>query len=800
MLKNYLIVAFRHIIKNKLFSFINVGGLAIGITSFVLILLYVNGELQYDKYNRNTDNLYRIIKYSLETGEFSALQPVVLMQHLLNEIPEIDKGGIMLHYDCDLSTGNKVFHEDNFVFCDPAIFDMFSWEIVTGDKNKPFKNANSILLTHEMAEKYFGNEDPIGKIIRCDDTYNYVVDGIIKIPEKTHVKLDFLVSMSSVENLYGSFVNNWYNSSCHIYLALKNNSDAKVVEQKIDNCAVKNGGEDFIEEEFKLQALKEIHLYSADIQYDRAIKGNIIYVRSFIFIAILIILIACLNYINLSTAKATSRAKEIGVRKVLGSYKGKLIKQMLGETFLITSIAGMLSFLLLEISIPFFNELSGQNISMISDGKLILLVITILVLFISFFSGIYPAFVLSGMQPIAAIKGTKQLLQSVGKNELVSIGFRKVLFVVQLCITMGLIITSLVIYKQLEFTRSKNMGFKKEQLLVINNPMDDNFFQRYQNYKNAIKQNPDILEVTASHNVPSKNLNNHCGIRLVHQDEDATLSMALVSVDFNFFKTIGATVIKGRDFSVKQLTDSANACIINEVAAKVLNLKSPVGVKLKGFFAERTKNIIGVVKDINYRSFHYKVQPMVFIVSEDKYPFFVLNFIVKINTSNTSATIKFLENEFKKTAPQWSFNYYFVDENFKNLYLLEEHAKTVVGIFTILAIIISVFGLFGLIFFITESKIREISIRKVFGANVKGLIASVLKDFFKLVVIAAIFIMPVSYVLLNRWLESFAYRINIGFDIFAIALLISLLIVFATIIFQTYKAANTNPAKALKYE
>lgn len=800
MLKNYFIVAFRHIIKNKLFSLINIGGLAIGITSFVLILLYVHSELQFDKYNKNADDLYRIINYSLETGEYSSIQPVVLMQHLLNEIPEIDKGGILLQYDCNLSTKNKVFHEENFVFCDSTIFDMFSWGIVTGDKNKPFKNANSILLTDEMAKKYFGNENPIGKIIRCDDTYNYIVDGIIKIPKNTHLKLDFLVSMNSVSKLYGNSVNNWYNSSCNIYLLLKNNSNPKIVEQKINKCAIKNGGENFSEEEFKLQALKEIHLYSSQIQYDRAIKGNIIYVRSFIFIAILIILIACLNYINLSTAKATSRAKEIGIRKVLGSYKGKLIKQMLGETFLITSISGMLSLLLLEISIPFFNEFSGQNINLITDGKLILAVIITLVALISFFSGIYPAFILSGLQPIAAIKGTKQLVQSVGKSGLVSIGFRKVLFVVQLCITMGLIIASLVIYKQLEFTQNKNMGFKKEQLLVINNPMDDHFFQRYQNYKNAIKQNPDILEVTASHNVPSKNINNYVGTRLAHQDENASLSMALVSVDFNFFKTIGATIITGRDFSEKYLTDSINACIVNEASAKALNLKSPVGVKLKGFYGERTKNIIGVVKDINYRSFHYKVQPMVFIVSENKYPFFVLNFIVKINTSNTSTTIKFLEKELKKVAPQWSFNYYFVDENFNNLYQLEEHAKTVVVIFTILGILISAFGLFGLILFITESKTKEISIRKVFGANVKRIIYNILIDFFKLIVFAAIIIMPIVYLALDKWLASFAYRINLGFGVFALALLLSLFIVFTTIIYQTYKAANANPAKALKYE
>ena len=800
MLKNYLIVAIRHILKNKLFTFINISGLAIGMTSFILLMLYVYNELKYDRYNENIENLYRIIEYSKQTGEYGAVEPVILKKYIVDGIPEINKGGIIVPYECNLSTGGVVFHEKNFALCDTSIFDMFSWKIIKGDKKKPFTNANSILLSPEMAEKYFGNDNPIGKTISCDDSINYLVSGIVEIPKETHLKLDFLVSTATLEKLNAGSINNWYNSSCNIYLQVENEANIKNIEQKINNIARKNSKGVVYDTQFKLQAVKKIHLYSNNIQYDNAIKGNIVYIRSFIFIALLILIIASLNYINLSTAKAGSRAKEIGIRKVLGSYKRKLIKQMLGETVIVTSVAGIFSLLLLEISIPFFNELSGMSVSIVNNGKFILLITTILVLTISFISGIYPAFILSTLQPIDAIKGTKQLFGVHNRKGLWDIGFRKILFIVQICITMGLIISSLVIYQQIEFIRQKNIGFNKEQLLVVTNPEVGKFFQRYRNYKNAIRQNTNILAISASHNIPSNEINNYCGIRLAGANKDSDKEVAFVSVDFSFFKTIGAQIVKGRDFSGKFVTDSINACIINEAAAKILNLDKPIGKKLKGFYDSKPREIIGVLKNINFRSFHYKAQPMVFIVSERKYPWYVSNFVLKINTSNTSSTIKYLETEFNKIEPKLAFNYYFIDENFENLYKLEEHAKTVIDIFTSLAVLISVIGLYGLIYFIAESKTREISIRKIFGAKVKRLIYNVLFDFFKLIVVASIIIVPLSYILLNQWLKSYAYRIDIGFGVFIIAFLISAFIVFATIIYKTYRAANINPAKALKYE
>ncbi len=802
MIKNYFIVAIRHILKNKLFTFINISGLAIGMTGFILLSLYVYHELQYDKYNKNLNRLYRIINQDKETGEYDAVLPVKLKKYLEDEIPEVEKAGYIGNYECDLKADNKVFHEVNFFFCDSSILDMFSWKIIEGNKNKPFKNANSVLISPEMAKKYFGNENPIGRIIRCDDTFNFVVSGVIEIPQKTHLKIDFLASSEAEKDIYPSAFSNWYNSSCTIYLLLKDNDniDVENVEEKIGQIAGKNSEGELSDVVFELQPVDKIHLYSSNIQYDQAIKGDIVYVKAFVFIAILILIIAALNYVNLSTAKSGSRVKEIGVRKVLGAHKKKLIYQMLGETLLITFIAALFSLLLLEISIPFFNKLSGIQISLMTNLGLIAFVLLFLIGIISLFAGIYPAFILSSLHPAAAVKGTKQIYINLKQKGIFNIGFRKTLFIVQICITMGLIITSVVIYKQVKYIAEKDMGFNREQLLVIDNPMDDNFMNRYEHFKNAISKNPYIEGVTAAHNVPSKNINNFCGIRLAYNDEEEQKFVAFISVDFNYFKTLGAKIVKGRDFSEKNTTDSINACIINEATAKMLGLKDPIGKKLKGFYGNQQKEIIGVVKDINFRSLHYKVQPMVFIVSEKEYPWFIYHFIVKVRHENISQTLNFLEKEFKKLAPQWAFNYYFVDKSFENLYKKEESAKSVITVFTLLAILISVIGLYGLIYFIAESKTKEISIRKVFGAKVDALIRSILLDFFKLIIIASIIIVPVSWVLLSKWLNTYIFHIKIGVWIYFIAFLISAFIVFATIIFKTYQAANINPAKALKYE
>ena len=796
MLKNYLIVALRHILKNKLFTLINISGLAIGMASFVLVLLYVNHEYKYDRYNKNAERIYRVVEYNTEADEKYGDTPKLLLPTIIDAVPEIENGTRISNFYGSVSVDNKVFFEENFFLCDSSVFDVFSWKMILGHKNEVFKDAHSIIISKRISEKYFGEQNPIGEIIKYENEYNYVVKGIFEIPEKTHLKIDFIAPMSGLKFLDEFSLTSWIAYGANTYLLLKKGSDISSVEDKITKIAKEHSKGNLKNSILQLQPLLQLYLHSNDLLDDSSKHGNIQNIKIFVLVSVLILLIACFNYINLSTAKEASRAKEIGVRKVLGAHKRILMKQLLGESLIVTIFAAVLSLLIIEISLPWFTNISGTNIQFWDVWKQIVILIGILVLFISVFAGAYPAFVLSKQQPIIALHSNKSVNV---KKAFLNINFRSLLLIMQIGITMGLIIASIVIYRQMEFVGNKNLGFDKKQLLVIENPYSEKMYQRYYQFKDAIAKYPSIISFAASSDIPSKETNYHGQLRLKGQTHEKSKAMGFISGDFNFLKTMRATIISGRDFSSKNLTDSISACILNQAAVVALKIKKPLGKKLTGFWGKiKEKTVIGVIENIHYNSLHEKPEPITYVVSRT--PIFATNFILRVSTKEIAETISFLEKEFKKIAPGRPFQYYFIDKSFDNLYKVEQRVKTVVTIFTLIAVFISVFGLFGLILFITESKTKEISIRKVFGANVKVIVYSILKDFSKLIAFAAIITMPIAYFSLDKWLENFAYHIDIGFGVFVLALLLSLFIVFATIIYQTYKAANTNPAKALKYE
>jgi putative ABC transport system permease protein len=625
--------------------------------------------------------------------------------------------------------------------------------------------------------------------------------GIMEdIPLQSHLRPDIVGSILSLKTLNPSALNRWQNSSVNIYFQLSKNAIVPDIEDKIQQSIVENGGDAYEDVDFILQPLLRIHLYSSHIKWDDSIRGNIIYVRGFLLIAILILLIACFNYINLSTAGSFTRAKEIGIRKVAGAYRQELIGQFLGESIITVIIAFVIAIALVEVFGQQFNLLTGKELGILSLPLYqIIILFAGLILIIAVFAGSYPAFVLSRFKPILVLKGSKRIeTTKSGKTSLFNL--RYLLTIFQFTITTALIVSSVIIYKQLNHVNSKSMGMDKEHLVVIENPWDSLMTQRYNAYKNILLQNPDIKMVSAAYNIPPGEINNYARVRPPEIQEEDSDVIGLVAVDYNFFKTIDAKIIDGRDFARENTLDANNTCIINEATVKSLGLENPVGQRLSHFYDTIVRTVVGVVKDIHYRSFHEPVKPMVFYVSEEEYPMFTPNIVVRLHPGDLQSTMGFLQDEFEKIAPQWTFNYYFVDQKFDSLYRAEQNAGKIISLFTLLAIFVSSFGLFGLVLFITTSKTKEIGIRKVLGASVITIRKELMLDFAKLIVISYIIAFPVSYYVMDKWLANFTTTVSINIGVFVIAASITFLIAYATVIFIVHKAATTNPVEALKYE
>jgi putative ABC transport system permease protein len=801
MFKNYIKTAIRNIWRDKISSMINIFGLAIGIASFILIFLYVYDEVKYDKYNKKTENIYRLLVKAPNTGNIYAIQPGVMYDFLSNSIPEIEATTRISHRDGNVSYNDKVFFEKNFLMADPAIFQIFSWNLKSGNPQTVLNEPHSIVLSESMAEKYFGDDNPVGKILTYNNEYDFTVTGIMEdIPLQSHLRPDFVASIQSLKTLNPSALSEWLNSSVNYYFLVSGTANIEDVEGKIQKSIIKNGNSDFEGLKYILQPLDEIHLYSGNIKWDDSIRGNIVYVRGFLLIAVLILLIACFNYINLSTAGSFARAKEIGIRKVVGADRHRLMGQFLGESVITVLFAFIIAIAMVEVLGDSFSTLTGKDLSLHALPFLHMVILfSAIILIIAFVAGSYPAFILSKFKPVSVLKGSKNI-NGLSSNKKTLFNLRYILTVFQFTITTALIVSSVIIYKQLNLIRDKNMGFDKDNLVVIENPWDSLMTQRYKTYKNRLSQNPDIVMVSAAYNVPPGEINNYSRVRPPEMTEEEGGTLGLVAVDYNYFKTIGAKIIKGRDFSEKNASDANNTCILNEAAVKKLKLENPVGQRLSHFYDTIVRTVVGVVGDIHYRSLHEPVKPMVFFVSENEYPMFSPNIIIRLNSKNKQETMAFLQDEFKKLAPKWTVNYYFVDEKFNSLYRSEENAGKIITLFTLLAIFVSSFGLFGLVLFITASKTKEIGIRKVLGASIATIRKELMHDFVVLIIIAYAIAFPVSYYVMDRWLENFTVTVSINYLVFLIAAVITFVIAYLTVIYIVHKAATTNPAEAIKYE
>jgi len=803
MFKNYIKIAYRNFWRNKSFAAINIFGLAIGISVCFIIMLFVQDELSYDRFNEKADRIVRVVfKANINGGKiFEANVMPPTAQTLKNDYPEVEEATRLREMGKPKVTyANKTFKEGSFTFVDPNFFKVFTLPFVKGNAKTALQQNNTVVITQDMANKYFGQEDPIGKVLTLNNNELYKVTGVIApIPTNSHFHFDLFGSMQSLPEAKDP---SWMASNFFTYLLLKKDYDYQKLEAKLPGMVEKYMGPQIAQSMgmslsqfrtkgnnlgFALQPLTDIHLHS-NSNYEFEPGGDIKYVYIFSAIALFVLLIACINFINLSTASASKRAKEVGVRKVMGSDKTELVKQFMLESVLLTFVALFIAFLLVQLALPVFNQLSGKSLSLGYAIKPWAAFLG-LGLLVGILAGIYPAFYLSSFKPISIIKGK---LGTANK----SMGLRSGLVVFQFFISVSLIISTLVVYQQMQFIHNKKLGYNKEQLLVL--PNSGALGKNEQLFKEEMLKDPRVVNATVSGYKPAGPTNNNNSLAYPEGKENQMMKTLEYHVDEQYLPTFEMQLAAGRNFSKAFATDSA-AMVINETAAKAFGWgNNAIGQRITRQNSVRGKNftytVIGVVKDFNFKSMHEPVTPLLMVLLPEP------GLIVKVRTGDVAGLLLSMKQEWEKFNVEEPFTYSFMDELYNKTYLAEEKTGKILNVFTVLTILVACLGLFGLAIYTTEQRTKEIGIRKVLGASVFQVTNMLSKDFLKLVLIACVFAFPLSYWLMQKWLQDFAYRITISWWIFALAALIALFIALATVSFQAVKAALANPVKSLRAE
>jgi putative ABC transport system permease protein len=792
MLKNYLKIALRNIKRYKGYSFINITGLAIGMTCTILILLWVQDELSYDRFHKNGDYLYRVIQDIQFTDHRThwAITQGPLGPSLKEDFPEIADFTRIRYRGFRFKYDDKVFDE-GVCMADNSILEMFTFPLVQGDAKTALIDPNNIVLSEKMAEKYFGGENPIGKTLKADDRYDFHVTGVFKkIPTNSHLQFDFLIPFIFGREL-GYTVDTWNNSGFSTYVMLAKTASVENVIGKISDYLKRKPT---LEENSKLmlQPLKRVHLYS-HYDFDFA-HGDIKYVMIFSIVALFILLIACFNFMNLATARAGNRAKEIGMRKVAGAYKRNIIYQFFGEAIFLSLIALFFSLIFVELLLPIFNGLSGKERSLnFTSNSLTLIGLIGITLITGIISGSYPALVLSTFKPVDILKGSGSTTGVTGSGKRGAL-FRKVLVVSQFAVSIMLLIGTIIVSNQLEFMRNKKLGYEKEHLIMSR--MRAEMSQQFEAVKNEFLKNPDILNVTAVANPPTYGY--VFSNTLWHwegQKPDEEILFRCNLVNYDYFKTFGLELFAGRPFS-KEFASDTNTVIINETAMKAMRLENPVGKRLAYQNGEFNIEIIGVVKDYHFRSLHQRIEPLILILSTDATQILC----ARILGTDIPRTINEVEQVWKKFAPDFPFEYNFLDETLDNLYRSEMRVSKIFRYFTALAIFISCLGLFGLASFMAEQRTKEIGIRKVVGASVLGIVLLLSKEFAKWVLVANLIAWPIAWYVMSKWLQNFAYRTNIAWTTFIFSAGVAVLIALLTVSYKSIRAAVANPVESLRYE
>jgi len=797
MFKNYIKISIRNIISQKGYSFINIFGLAIGIACCILILIYVQYELSFDKYHKKSDRIYRIVIRGQMSGTTinSAMTPARWAPLLRNDYPEIES---FVRFRPPLSRWlltykDKKFYEKGFIFADSTVFKVFDFELLRGNPSAALSKPYTVVLTEAMAQKYFGNEDPIGKMLLLDNTYNLEVTGIIEeVPSNSHFTFDFLASFETLfkEPIYGG-INGIMNPMIYTYLLFRDGASPGEFENKLSGFTEKYLG-NFLRQvsaELNLipQPLTDIHLHS---HYDAEIETNndtqtILILLS---IASFILIIASINFMNLATARFANRAREVGMRKVSGAHRSQLVYQFLGESLITTVIALIVALFLVKVNLPHFNNLSGMNLSFLFILKpSIITGILFITLFIGLVVGSYPAFYLASFKSADILKGT---LKASTKNAFL----RKILVTVQFTVSIFMIIGTGIIYNQLEYIRNKPLGFNKEGVVVMPLP-DIAVRERMEALKTELLKDPAVVNVCASSSVPGS-LTGFANVVPEGRTSDDAILVSSFRVTEGFFETLEIEVLQGRSFSKEFPSDVNQSVMLNETAAERIGWENPIGKRIEGFGPNYKPKVIGVVEDFHFKSLHQPIEPLIItMIGGD-----LLFASVKIKTDDTPTAINGIKNAWMKVNSDHVFEYSFLDEDYDSLYQAENRLVQIFGYFSALAIFIACLGLFGIASFTAEKRSKEIGIRKVLGASVLGINFLLSKEFLKLVLLANILSWPAAYFIMKRWLQNFAYNIDITVWMFIFAGLGAFVIALITVSFQTIKAANANPVDTIKYE
>ena len=773
----------RKIKAQKGLSFLNIFGLSIGMASFILLALWIQDEKSYDCFHEHGDRIYRILT---KTEDRPAVPRTSwrLAPFLKNKIEEIDDFcRIRMNNASLIEYGNRKVHEQKFYLADPSFFRMFTFPFIKGDPETALSSLDSIVITLDTAGRYFGRDDPMGKKLFVRQlNAEFRVTGVVEnIPSNSHIQFDFL---SRIEWMGEERMDSWEPSGI-TYVLLHPSAEQKEVNNKLSLCSRELEMEGFLSTP-SLQPLASVHLYETREKG----SGNKMYL--FTILALFVLILACINFTNLSTARSIKTAKEVGIRKVIGATRRQIFIRFLGEHVLLSLLALFTSFLLIALTLPAANRFLGTSIRFgaVLDVQFFLILLG-LVAITSLLSGSYPAVFLSSFSPVRVLKGKFNM----GTGGL---PLRKILIIFQFSVAVAFIICSLIVFKQLRLIKDTDLGFSQDSVVMVSNNKD--LMSRYAEFKETLLEDPGILNVTATSSRPIL-VRDEINIRFRSELEEISFSAAYSMVDFDFFETFGMEILQGRPFSKEYPDDRIRTCVINESAARTMGLDSPLG-KTISFdhpdFADSFKEleIVGVVKDFHFRSMHQTIGPFVFRF----YRPWHFNLFLRLKPGGIQDTLNRIERIYKEYAGHQVFYFEFLDNSFREIYVSEIQQGYVFSFFGVVAIMISCLGLFGLVSYAVEQKTKEIGIRKIFGATVPGIVLSLSKEFTQGVWLANLFSWPVAYVFMNRWLQNFVYRINLGLDVFIATALLTSSMALLTVLFRAVRAASADPVEPLRYE
>jgi putative ABC transport system permease protein len=819
MFKSYLKIAFRNLLKHKGYSFINIFGLTLGLVTSMLIFLYVQDELSFDRMHADADRIYRLENWSSYNGEEShwAATQGFLIPDVTQRYGEIETATRMMVIGSPITFGteNNFYSEQDLLYVDSTFFDVFTFELKHGDLETALQAPDQIVLTASTAIKYFGRTDVVGELIRRGTTPFKVSAVLADVPHNSHFSFDMLIPMSEMHRRNPDLVNGRGPAVFYSYIKVLETASAEQLQAKMNNDIyeirnIRNAAGEIAPVEGltirqPMMPLTDIHLYG-HAEKELASNGDAQYVYIFSTVALFILLIACFNYMNLATARSTKRSKEVGMRKVLGAEKRQVFAQFLGESFFFTFLATVIALIFVVMVIPAFNDFTGKQISQnIIGNPALMLGIAGVFMLVGLLSGFYPSLFLAGFKPLQALKSN--VLAGKGSNT--TLYLRRGLVILQFGISIFLIVGASTVYDQLQYIQGKDLGFDKEQVVVIKLP-GRGAVQNLETIKKEFLNQPAVVAAASSSAIPGERVH-VMTVRVPdlastdagnenQQEDNGIRGMRIMSGDEDLAETFGLEIVEGRDLSKDIVSDAAEGFLLNEAAIRAFGLEEdPVGRRFEyvyGLPEPKAGRIVGVVKDFHYASLHSEVEPLMIHV----YPAFSAFLNVRIKTDQVKETLDRLEATWASLQPSSEFDYFFLDSHYDNQYRAEMSLGKVIAFFTLLAVIIACMGLFGLASFITEQRTKEIGVRKVLGASIRSIMTSLSKEFVLLILLANLLAWYPAYYFLNGWLEGFAFRVDLSLLTFVVAAAGALLIALSTISFKTYMAARRNPVRSLRYE